>query len=362
MENCRKWNIQNTGVNMPQNGEYSCVYCAERATTETQSFLDKVLELIQDLHVWYNILLVIIIALVIVISLWFGYFRKQQHAVSRREYWWISVILVCSIFLAYGLGYFVSNYGYNNKLLYNYFERSAIINIFTLFGIGATFIGIRIAYKQFKMTEDRIEGYDKLYEEVLSLLNDGRKKKFLFMGPSILPGDIGYATPKNIEKYKKIIWDFALHNTLNELVFITLDKEKSKKIYTDYTSQIGAGGTTQKTIDFSERVREQLGDHIISIDPDKNDAPAVSTAYFFSNGITAIHATPFHYTDMALNKDRLSHNKKPESTLIGFKTTDKNLLKMLDNSFYRIKKGISKVEKTDQLSFFKQLANIFLKS
>jgi hypothetical protein len=265
-----------------------------------------------------------------------GLYRKPLLAIS------LSVLIL--IFLSYcfernGVGLFVN---------------SNLLSILSVVGILGTIIGVILTYEQLKIAEDRIDGYEKLYSELHNMMEDKSNiKKFQFYGPTIIPGQIAYGNEEDIKLYRNQI--YALVSRLNKNFEVIVPSEKlNTEAYSYYNNQV----INNKTYDSPEilkllkeikSLQDTIGDNEGVITEEKSKVEIIDN-FYFSNGYTVIYAIPLHF-QVAIagaenitseNKDKnSSNNGKMHPELIGFKTTNRSIVKAFELSFIKLKSKIN---------------------
>ncbi len=79
-----------------------------------------------------------------------------------------------------------------------------LINFIGVIGALGTAVGFLYTYHQLKLSNDRIDSYDQLYDWIERFLKESVKKKakkFLFYGSTILPGNISLDDESKINDY-----------------------------------------------------------------------------------------------------------------------------------------------------------------
>ena len=187
--------------------------------------------------------------------------------------------------------------------------NSTFVSLFSLFGIMATLVGLFIAYKQFKLSEDRINGYDRLYETLISILKEGEEAaiitqkmrfstrmndfirylgkpkkidRFQFYGTTLIPGDIAYNNNNEKKKYVELI--VRLAGNLKEKFEIMLPSDDL--LSTTYSPYTHFSSDTDKKIEDIIKLKDEIrkqGGHVFEV-RQKSDLQYIGCSRDFRRG------------------------------------------------------------------------------
>ena len=232
----------------------------------------------------------------------------------------------------------------------SYFGNSGLYAMLTFVGLTITALGFFLTFRQVKHIEDRIFGYEELYAAIFDLIKDTQdrieKKKnhvFYYYGTIPIPGHL--VIEQYIDNYE-LIERYKIN--LEELLSV-IDKEKFnficlKKILID---EFYEGKTN--TYKNRKRIDSDL-ESIFNMINDKKEVNFLGknsmniTDYYFSNGHVAIFAVALGYSkDITRPKaDKKDTSIKADNhsvpSLIGFKTTDRAIMKELKEKFDYLKR------------------------
>jgi len=107
-------------------------------------------------------------------------------------------------------------------------SNNVIFSFVSLLGIGFTIFALFFAYEQFKMQEDRIDGYNDFYKAAIALLKDKDGKFVHFSGTTLIPGHISFGDKKYVSEYGDYVK--VLVERTEAFHKITKKKESSKLI------------------------------------------------------------------------------------------------------------------------------------
>ena len=294
-----------------------------------------------------------VIGVVVVLIFALTYVRFYTAGFTRKRIWNLVGILLVLLLIVSGIYCEVLVTG---LATINPFSKSVMFNILTLCGILFAIAGLYYTYKQVKMYEDKIDGYEKLYKELLALFDDKKKiDKFQFFGPTLIPGQITYGDADIIEEYRQKIVMLPQKDKIRKNVrFITYDDVLLKNAYDEYNGKKIHGitynndpkekdgkenkGSIPGKLEEINSVKSQL-DGFLTLLHDKGIKGLIDN-YYFSNGHTVIFVTPLHYLD-AMAEEKPSEEKL-EPVLVGFKTTDRSIVKAFEKKFNRLVTHIEK--------------------
>lgn len=269
-----------------------------------------------------------------------GLYRKPLLAIS------LSVLIL--IFLSYcfernGVGLFVN---------------SNLLSILSIVGILGTIIGVILTYEQLKIAEDRIDGYEKLYSELRELIKPKSNiKYFQFYGPTLIPGHIAYGDEKDIDNYYNKLGELA-KELKNKFELIVPSKELNIKAYSYYNDKVVnnvkfTSSDIEKKLEELETLQGELTLNKVEISLEKTRIEIIDN-FYFSNGKTAIYVIPLHFLEAIAGSDVVTEEKKTKKKedsknnnnkmhpeLIGFKTTNRSIVKAFEQSFIKMKDKIN---------------------
>jgi len=303
----------------------------------------------------------IIIVMIIMGFLWCMFLRSRKRQLSK---WWVLGIFSIFIIIMLLAIYIVEF----KQVAINPFGHSAIFGVFTFFGIFLTIWGVYIAYEQYKLAEDRIYGYDELYSAIFSLIveineineknkrNKIYKKELIlqFSGQTMIPGQLSYNSENTIKAYCNEIKKLSKNNEMNvKMEFITFDRDLTEKAYRQAIKLSGSCLTkdsVEKALIALNRWKYNLGKQAVIVGVKDEKFKESILNYYISNGHTAIYATSLHLPEYLANEIDESNNdfKKLGVELVGFKTTDRALIKAFKNKFGELKVRIESVNKNEK--------------
>jgi len=248
---------------------------------------------------------------------------------------------------------------YNNNIEDGFpipFNNSGAFGLLTFVGLAVTAMGFFLTRLQVKIMEDRIFGYEELYDAIFSLIDDTtsdkmRKKSniiFQYYGQTPIPGHLSIIKTIGENKASKLIKDYQdrldklmkandlekkdfiilgdlILNKSYESVFSRSEKKKKDRVFNELKNINGTISPFTISV-LDEKYKDVIGD------------------YYFSNGHTAIFAVSLHYAKYlakTINEsDAALTDKEVGIALIGFKTTDRTIVKELKEKFEKIKQEI----------------------
>lgn len=227
-----------------------------------------------------------------------------------------------------------------------------LVNVLGLIGLAVTSLGLWYAYIQLRIAEDRIDGYQKLYEWIFTLIDEIKSDKAAvlhFYGSTILPGNVSYSSTKDLSRYKsdlkKIFDRDPEFEALTNVCFIVPDEDGYENTYTWFHNKRVANHHHRLPdaawVSFVEdkkrdalRLQMTLADgresYTISTLRESDERfGLLKRAYFFSNGRRVIYAIPLHYVEVP---DEGRHQEvTPE--LVGFTTNAVSIVKAFERHF-----------------------------
>jgi hypothetical protein len=299
--------------------------------------------------------IVVILAILIVLVLWLeNWFRPIFPKIKWNI--WKYFALSMSILTIMLLGVFVEQHSFPNNSTDQFYNTHAF-NILTLVGIILTLIGLFLAYRQFKMSEDRIFGYDDLYMSIISLIEDKKRKHFQFWGPTLIPGLVIYDNEQNKREYRAAIASLA--QQLNTELLISkeyLDENTYFEYLKKYTNgyQIVDTNMTWDSVKITEALKgfrcfkESLSSHIRVVD--NSSWKGFNENYYISNGHSMIFVTSLHYEENNETKAQAHSSAckgKISTEVIGLKTSDAGIVKAYRSIFNTMHKTGKPVNSSD---------------
>jgi hypothetical protein len=272
--------------------------------------------------------------------------KKKFSGVSKKPILVISVSVLVLIILSYfleknGIGLFVN---------------SNILSILSIVGILGTIIGVILTYEQLKIAEDRIDGYIKLYSELKKLMSEKNIKKFQFYGPTIIPGHIAYGDRNDIKEYKKLIYDLV-DELKKKFEIIVPSDELYIEAYSHYADQFINNihypqSKITKLLEEANELQKTILDNEGDLTQEKSKIEIIDN-FYFSNGITVIYAIPLHFqvaiagsessvsSQTTKKSDGNSNKNSMHPELIGFKTTNRSIVKAFELNFTKLNNKIN---------------------
>ena len=298
---------------------------------------------------WLELILVNIAAIVILLLLWLLYLRNHKSIFNDKMYLILSTVIIGLLTISHIIGHI--------EFLTNRFNGSAIFNVFTFIGIGITFLGVFLAYRQIHISQDKIYGYHDLYREMNSLLkeiDEGKGVMLQFSGQTLIPGQLSYENKEKIGAYREKIAALSENGRMKgKIEFITLGKELTQKAYYELDNEIINDKRWTKTdinkeLEELKEFKKKIENQTVEINDVK--LKEVIGNYYFSNGHTAIYATSLHYSEFRAKKKNVSAEEHTNLKigLIGFKTTDRAIVEAFKDKFNKIKKEIEKTNKKEK--------------
>ncbi len=270
------------------------------------------------------------------------FLNQKLQWIHRRPFFiitFITFVIVAVVILFEESGYF-------EKSTYNYFQNSNLINIFSVIGIFGTLVGLVITYEQLRLAEDRIDGYESLYEALDELLHDDKARFFHFYGATLIPGHAAFGDSSVIKTYEDNLLIFLNHLPRSQqAIIIAPSPDLYQTTYLPYLNNKYRNETfTQPVLDslvedvktFHNRL--QFPNLKIITIADKKDIEFIS-AYYYSNGKMVIYAVPLHYelerAKEIDNKPETNSVVEIEPVLVGFKTTSRSVIKAFEKDFHK---------------------------
>lgn len=270
------------------------------------------------------------------------FLNQKLQWIHRRPF----LIITCITFVIIAVVIFYEESGYFEKSTYNYFQNSNLINIFSVIGIFGTIVGLIITYEQLRLAEDRIDGYESLYDALDQLLHDDKARFFQFYGATLIPGHVAFGDSSVIKSYEDNLSSLLNHLPRSQQAIIIAP---SPNLYqTTYSPYLG---NKYRNKTFAQDVLDLLVDdvkafhnrlqfpnlRVITIE-EKKDIEFIS-AYYYSNGRMVIYAVPLHY-ELERAKDvdnnpETNSGVEIEPALVGFKTTNRSIVKAFEKDFHK---------------------------
>ncbi|HEX8148351.1 MAG TPA: hypothetical protein VF591_14325 [Pyrinomonadaceae bacterium] len=270
------------------------------------------------------------------------FLNQKLKWIHRRPF----LIITCITFVILAVVIFFEESGLFEKSTYNHFQNSNLINIFSIIGIFGTIVGLVITYEQLKLAEDRIDGYESLYDALDELLHDNKARFFQFYGATLIPGHAAFGDSNVIKTYENNLSSFLNDLPRNQqAIIIAPSPELYHTTYSPYLNNKYRNETfTQEVLDLLvddvQKFHRRLvfsNLKIITIE-EKKDIEFIS-AYYYSNGRMVIYAVPLHYelerAKEIDNKPETNSVVEIEPVLVGFKTTNRSVIKAFEKDFLK---------------------------
>lgn len=244
-------------------------------------------------------------------------------------------------------------------------EDSILLVCLSIIGFVGTIIGLIATYIQLKHNNNQFYGYSDFYriaEEMLTQKGRRRTIKFHFSTP--IPGHIAYPIKSDFQSFLE-----QLKNYKGNIEFIIPSEVMIKKMYDQYRNKtIDATTYTEILINnklssrsshkeltverFIETLRgnnetRRVNKHNVKVyvykaadeseegfRENESKKPEVIENLYLSDGRVAVYAIPLHFLNI---QDGASKEIDTKPVLIGFVTTDRNLVNTLDNNFNRVR-------------------------
>jgi len=295
---------------------------------------------------------VLVLSLAVYISVVMRFWRKKDRVTPLRK-----IIFRLVIFTLIGIALIYLEVPLLYKLceklkieLYNPFDKSLASGLLTFLGLALTACGFFLTRQQVQVMEDRIYGYGDLYDKIFSLIDETieRSKKnksviFQYYGQTLIPGHLAIKKDKNLDSnfliktYREKISQLGIDK--EKIDFIALSESLLKKAYIEVDSSLITNYDAKVLIDLTE-LRRHIDDKTISVLDERHEG--VIGDYYFSNGHTAIFGVSLHYSKHKAKQANESTQKLTDQgiALIGFRTTDRAIVKELQTKFIEIKNEI----------------------
>lgn len=280
-------------------------------------------------------LLVLIVIFDLLSTKWFYLkFRDGIKYIYPRPVLWVSISTIVLILIAL-------MFEQDGK---NVFANSNIISILSVVGIIGTIIGVILTYEQLKIAEDRIDGYEKLYDEVFDLLKDETSTGFQYYGSTLIPGHIAYGELKEINKYQSEIYSMIVRISDKEKVKIIVpvanlyDESYKPYINKSYKKKKYTQEEVDKKVLEIQAFQKSIIDRQCQVTQvHKKNEIGLIDSFYFSNGKTVIYVVPLHY-QVARAEVSESHKTAGDidPTLIGFKTKNRAIIRSFEQKFVEL--------------------------
>lgn len=252
------------------------------------------------------------------------------------------IITISSILIVFVLSYIEVR---SNIQFWYGFSTSNILSSLAVVGVFGTLLGLFLTYRQVKLAEDRIDGYDQLYDAIFELLDDKKGDKIQFYGSTLIPGHFTYASKnkmKSVENFRLKIENKVSTSELEPTSkqFILPAFNMYQETYKGYEKK-SSKEFVSKLVDEVKKMHKRIEiDSLITSVPDKNKIEDMLDSFYISNGRTAIFAKPLHYDIIKTENNNTSDSEKNhldfEPILIGFKTRDRSIIKGFEKHFDKL--------------------------
>jgi len=237
-----------------------------------------------------------------------------------------------------------------------------MVNILSVIGIIGTLIGVYYTFRQLKIAEDKIDGYERFYEIAKEMLEDHKARSIKFSGPTALPGNVAYDDNNAFISFQSQMFTCAnrIHSKSNCILIVPSESVYIAS-YKPYVNAIITTGILKRAFDEQEikmkrdeafSFQDGMGRSAFTVVENGDEAKlGVLDYYMLSNGRRLMYAVPLHYGTAIIDENNNGGVQKVEElspSLIGFVTTDKSIIRSFEQSFDKIKETIQSKVKTDE--------------
>ena len=256
----------------------------------------------------------------------------------------------------------------------NIFGQSTFVSLIGISGVLATVVSLVIAYRQLRLSEDRIDSYERLYErlntilkrDMMKLENDKTKElkkfyRFQFYGGTLIPGQIAYGKGKeneHIKEYLELLKKLA-EELKDKFEIILPSDELLKTTYAPYynISNIDIKKEIKDVIEFKKEI-EDRGGYVIEVT--EGVGLQYLNWYYFAIGDKIIYATAVHYqiSQAIFSYGQESEKEKKHKPLHGFLTSNRKILEESRDIFDNFKKVLTEQREILKYMYSKHLVNV----